>query len=176
MRGVIDTKWRLFKDQGDEWEKEHPNDLYHLDLEGSEPVLYLNAKYTKFRAALHETRETGRDAVIRYLGNTGVAHGVWLQLFMSAVLSLETDEQGDVRDPNPGWRQEAIALLTTHMFGGIDKTEKLRRLYDMRSTEQADSLLPWLCTVAQTMAKTGVLVNRAISAAEDLVDESGDQT
>jgi len=166
LKGVLDTKWEEFRVSDNPWRKSHSNDVYHLDVSDVEPTLWLNEGLAKFRAALHGHQPKGGDAVIRKLGNATIAQSVWLQLFMMAIATLDEDEDGGIVAPREGWKRAVLQVLLSQLFVGVPEDERMRKMFDMKTGDQAAVLLSELGTAAQQVVNTKKLVSEAISAAE----------
>jgi hypothetical protein len=167
LQGLLKIMWEDFQESANSWRKEHSGLVFDLDLNDSDPTLYLNSRNSGFRAALHSKKIKGAAAVIRHLGNAVVAQTVWLQLFAAAVASLDTNEEtGEVQPPPDGWKQAVIRTLLAHVYQNVPESERLSRLAELRSGEQIGTLMSLLAATAQGVTKTSSLIRSAERAAD----------
>lgn len=167
LQGLLKIMWEDFQQSGNSWRKEHSSLVFDLDLNETEPTLYLNSRNSGFRGALHSKKLKGSAAVIRHLGNAVVAQTVWLQLFAAAVASLDTSEEtGEIQPPGSGWKQAVMRTLLSHVYQNVPEGERLGRLAELRSGEQIGTLMSLLAATAQEVTKASSLIKAAERAAD----------
>jgi hypothetical protein len=169
LKGALSVEWEDFRESRNTWRKAHASDLFHLDLDGSEPKVWLNSAYSSVKSSLHSTTVKGPEAMIRHLVNALIAQTVWMQLFVAATGSLVHDEDlGEIQGMD-GWRGRVLADLTSKIMPERAEEDRIPELVDrFRSQEQIAALLSEAGTAVQGMLPTYQLVEKAIRAGEGM--------
>lgn len=106
--GYLNVQWDDFANSGSTTRKNHPTLLYHLDLEGNAPILWLNEGITGLKDVLSTEGTRGRVAAVRDVVFSLIANTVWMGLTVSSLLAS--------RDPNEGgperWQQNVLSTIT----------------------------------------------------------------
>lgn len=168
LGGTLKMQWEDFRQGTNPWRKDHPADVFHLEPYGSEPILWLNSRYEKLRAALYSRTTYGADAAVRHLGNALLAQTVWTQLFIASLCGATKDEAlGSVELPTETWKRGVLAKFLPRLYPELPEGDRLERaLDDLRTPEQSGTLMSLLGTAAQEILPTYRLVEKAIVAAE----------
>jgi hypothetical protein len=166
--GPLKITWEDFRRSDNSWRHDHPADVFHLEPYGSEPVLWLNARYEKLRAALHSRTAYGADAAVRYLGNALLAQTAWVQLFVASLGGAMKDETLDaVENPPEAWKKGVLTKFLPRMFPELPESDRLAHAFDeLTSPDQVGSVVSLLGTAAQEVMATYRQVESAIRAAE----------
>jgi hypothetical protein len=166
--GPLRIRWEDFRRSDNSWRHDHPADVFHLEPYGSEPTLWLNARYEKLRAALHSRTAYGADAAVRYLGNALLAQTAWVQLFIASLASATKDETLDaVEFPPEAWKRGVLNKFLPRMFPEMPDSDRLAHAFDeLTSPDQVGSVVSLLGTAAQDVMATYRQVESAIRAAE----------
>ena len=166
--GAIKMHWEDFRQSDNSWRRDHASDIFHLEPYGAEPVLWLNSRYEKFRAALYSRMTHGADVAVRHLANALLAQTSWVQLFVASIGSAVKDETADgVELPPEGWKRGVIAKFLPRLFPETPESDRLERAVDeLRSPDHVGSLMSLVGTAAQEVMGTYRLVEKAIGAAE----------
>jgi len=165
------VSWEDFRSSDHPWRREHPTDLFYLDIDAEDrPELFLNAAVGEgaMKAVLHDRAKTGIDAALRDLINGWVAQTVWAQLFVAAAASIVADEEtGEIGGPG-GWRGAVLAGFLPKMFPELPShEERLRRVVEMRAdADQVGGLVARMSTPAFTSLGAIRLLTGSLRAAE----------
>jgi hypothetical protein len=173
--GAIRMQWEDFRQSTNAWRRDHAADLYHLEPYGTEPILWLNSRYEKLRAALYSRATSGADAAVRHLANALLAQTVWVQLIVAAVGSALKDETLESVEPPPdSWKRGVIAKVLPRVFPETADVDRLERALDeLRSSDQVGTFMSVVGTAAQEVMASYRLVEAAIRAAERSKGDEG---
>lgn len=167
IQGGTRVTWEDFGQSSNPWRREHASDLFHLELDDSQPVLWLNRRYDSLHAALHGHASFGVDAVIRHMANLAIAQSVWFQLFIAAAHAIDADEEsGSVEPPESHWKRGVLSNYLTELFPNLSEEDRLRRLVDMRTADQISTLVSLAGTVTQRLVSASRLLGLAVRAGE----------
>ena len=170
LKGFVKTVWENFAESTDPVRRGNDSLVHDLDLGGDEPVLVLNSGHTGMRAALHSRKRTGGAAVMRHTLNAGIAHDVWLQLFLVALGAIDySEESGEVTLPGQPWKRRVLEALIENVPSTLPKDQRLKNLVQLRDG-QMEILVPSLSLAAQRIIRMNRLLREAERSAERFID------
>ena len=165
--GDLRVSWVNFEKSDIAFLREHPTQLYFLQIAGPLPHLMLNSAHAKLQAALSSKGTLGTNAIIRHFGNAVIAQSVWLQLVLDACASIERpdDDQDPIEMPQQPWRRKLLERTLDFLHPGLERQEQLRALVQDRDNSFS-TLVARAGSVAQERLRTPALVTKGIRAAE----------
>jgi hypothetical protein len=169
FRGGLDVRWEDFRSSDDIWRRDHSNEIFSLSLDTStgEPILWLNARYTKLRAALHSKAEGGADAMLKKMAIALIGQATWYQFFLAAASEVRIDAEIEGVVQPGGWKGAVLAQLLPRLYSDSTESERPRRLAeDLRSEGAAGTLAMRLGSALQAQLGTTQLTIEAIRAGE----------
>ncbi len=118
----LDVRYRSFRE--DEVLAPFHANVYHLQLDDEQPVLWVNADHGQLTPILSDKGSTGKRARLREVFYDLIAQGVWTQLFLRALDDLRTD--GEL---TYDWEDTVLReLLPTMLPGHRSHAERLAAL------------------------------------------------
>lgn len=148
--GPVRIRWSDFRHSKDSWRSQHKDSLYYLDLDPSEPVLWLNSGTPRMRALLLDRSENTVDSGLRIMLSTWLAETVWMQLFNAALGSIATPASDEGAVLPEGWRGDVLRQYLRIMFPEHinDVSSALNQAVSMRESEDEVYALTGLATTA----------------------------
>lgn len=117
FEGGLDVRWEDFRGSHDPHRKGHAEDVYDVDVGGSEPRLFLNARYGHLAALLDEPNPGTPEAVAAKTAALAIiGQGTLVHLFHAAVAEVVRDpETGEALVPD-GWPRHVVDRLLPVMY------------------------------------------------------------
>lgn len=164
VRGkFLDVRYRSFKE--DAILAAHQDNVYRLECDQEEPVLWINADHDKIAAVLDERATTGRKARLRDVYFDLVAQGVWSQLFTRAASDLDEGDQG--AESRYGWQDGVLREVLPFMFPLASTHEaRTRELLRLR----ADDVALMFERLDAALQAKGQLATHLGTLAEELIE------
>lgn len=168
LSAAVTMQWEDFSNSSDPWRREHPDDVYHLEPFGLEPRLWLNSRYVQLRDVLDATAKRGPEAVLRDTLGMLIAQPVMMQLSVSALTSVELDQDSGSAAVPSGWRSDLVASLLPALYPEeASEEDQLRRVAEeIRDGDGAASLMSRLGSVVQEMVSSFKTVETAVRTFE----------
>jgi len=118
----LDVRYRSFRE--DEVLAPFHANVYHLELDDEQPVLWVNTDHGQLTPILSDKGSTGKRARLREVFYDLIAQGVWTQLFLRALDDLRSD--GEL---TYDWEDTVLReLLPTMLPGHRSHAERLAAL------------------------------------------------
>ena len=164
VRGkFLDVRYRSFKE--DAILAAHQDNVYRLECDQEEPVLWINADHDKIAAVLDDRATTGRKARLRDVYFDLIAQGVWSQLFTRAASDLDAADHA--AESRYGWQDGVLREVLPFMF-------PLATTYEARVHElmrlRADDVALLLERLDAALQAKGQLAGHLSTLAEELIE------
>ena len=127
----FDIRYRSFSD--DEVLKPFVGNLYRLEMDQPQPVLWVNADHQLIVPVLGDRGTTGKRARLREVFYDLISHGVWTQLFLRAV-----DDLRGGGELSYDWERAVLSELLPTMYP--KQRSHASRLAVLMSSLQVDGL------------------------------------
>jgi hypothetical protein len=122
----LDIRYKKFADDETLPRRDRGN-LYVLDLEQEEPILWINADHDRIAGILDSRGAVGRHARLRESFFDHIAYSVWTQLFLKAAGDYAAE--GEV---TYAWQDTVLELLLRDVFPDVRiASERRARLRDL---------------------------------------------
>lgn len=164
--GELQVSWEDFRASTNSWRRDHSNDVYAMDFNGAQPILWLNARYSKLREVYHNKAADGPEAILRPLLLQVVSQGVLHQLFVAAMSSVTSQGDGEGNALPQDWRGQLLRRLLSRMYPNSSETHGVEQLLEGWSSEGAGYVATLLGSAIQGDQGLHQDVERAIRAAE----------
>jgi hypothetical protein len=154
--GYLNVQWDDFANSDSSTRKNHPALLYHLDLEGSTPVLWLNEGIAGLKDVLSSEGTRGRVAAVRDVVFSLIANTVWLGLTVSSLLASQDASEGGAER----WQQNVLNTIAPLLSSIPDPVDAIR------NASAAQTLIEALLIAVQGQEPVSAAVAKLLNEVE----------
>jgi len=136
FEGGLYVAWEDFATSNDPFRRAHPDLLYDVDVDWSEPRLMLNKAFDDVHVLLQDERPTSsvakstRAAILAHVGSAALGH-----LFHAAATDVFDDEESGERTVPDGWQEVVLRRLVPHLYPEHSSQHgRMNALFDDLST------------------------------------------
>lgn len=167
IHGALPVKWVNFMTDSKHAElREYANEAYFLEINDTEPIVYLNQGLDGLRTVFKEhPRPTGTRLALHEALRTSIAESVWLALFETAAYNLtRLDDKDDVDWPTISWQENVLKRLLPLVYPDRDSESTLAALDDdLRASTMSVVTSKALAVISRDVIHQGKALRKAIS-------------